>query len=331
MSRTGTKERFADGVGIDGVRVQKAIGEVVRRFNSARQGDIHTRQTKHTRVMGWNPMNVLSVGATSGHLWPWMTEHNLSPDDLSGNNDFKNPHRVKGIRNRNISWRRDTGVVGQDDPSTGIYSEHHWMVATWLMMYPWPVVLTRAYLSLRAGGNRVDPATGPSSTEVYPNPFEWGAAGRPPGYADGDSVDDWRFVIQVASPLDPQNREADAVVFNRFGVEAETFKVVPHGTPVGDSGTPDHYGLEPEPNKGAHAAGYPNTYTPVGQVDYRRGLVIDEDVDIPIPAGCPIRAFIVQPFYNESIVTSPWGNGNTHGHFLRQTYSMALTFAEDLA
>lgn len=336
MSREVTREQFAEGVGIDGVRIQKAIGDTVRRFNEARQGDVHTRQTLHTKVMGWNPVAAGKVDATTGQLWPWMGEHNTDGEDY-GAQGVVNEHRVKGIRNRNISYRRDGLILGQEDPDdddltppAGV-NEHHWMVATRMVMFPWPVVLTNAYLSMRAGGNRVDPTTGPQSTEMYANDWQWGATGRADGYDEDDYVDDWRFVVQVASRFDPELRSADAVVYNRYNVSAEAFKVVPHGKPVGDAGTPNFYGLEPEPNESAHSATYPNTYTPIGQVDYLRGIIVDEPLDIPIPALCPIRCFLVQPFYHEGVVTSPWGNGNTHDHFLRQMYSVALTFAEDLA
>ena len=69
-----TKEQFAAQTAIDGNRLDKAMGDVVDRFNEIPKGDVKSRFIQSQFVMGWQP--AVANDNIANYQWPWMHHWN---------------------------------------------------------------------------------------------------------------------------------------------------------------------------------------------------------------------------------------------------------------
>jgi hypothetical protein len=124
-SRTITKQQFSDGTTIDGNRLDEAMGDIQRRFNSIPKGDIKERWLQRQIVLGFWPAQPYEDSGDFVSNYPFVRSYNelkhmqgplgeLNVAEIEENDPtdyvIRNPYRVKGIKGRNTDETTD-GIV----------------------------------------------------------------------------------------------------------------------------------------------------------------------------------------------------------------------------
>ncbi len=212
MPRELTKEQFADGTTIDGDRIDRAMQESVDRFNSIPKGDLKNRFLRNTYALGWQPRVLASLGTDL----PWMPETNSASYLATGAvapTRYENYLRVKGNR----------------APGTLPGGTETSLVCTVPIAFPAPVILDDLAFMMTTDHTL-------AGIREYTNTFVYGAA-PPPGFTAGDSVEDVSIVVQVDSPLLPENQALSSVAFayHRVQLLREVYWTVdPGAAPASD-------------------------------------------------------------------------------------------------
>lgn len=192
-TRRSTKEAFSPGTSIDAPRLDRALEDVVTRFDAIEPGDQERHHTQHQIVMGWMP----SRGTQP--CFPFLPIYN---SDLTCNDvpdeGFQNPWRVKGTRNADIDPTRINGG-----------SQWAWTTA---MTFPKPVTLDGVSLFML------------TDTE-YQNTFQYEAPDPPPSRSAGDPIDDIVLEVSIDNPFLSEVRTQNAVEFHqtKFKVTGRLF------------------------------------------------------------------------------------------------------------
>ncbi len=279
MAREVTKEQFADGTTIDGDRIDRAMQETVDRFNAVRKGDLANRFLKSTLAMGWQPR----INASAGTDFPFLDCTNDSA--ASAPVRYENESRVKGIQAPGLT--------------PGGASTSRYIGCTIPVRFPSPVIVDDVVMMLN-----VEHLS--AAGRVYTNGFTYGSS-PPKGFTSTDSVEDLSLVLQVDSPLMPEDqRLADKVfAYHRVQLLRDKFWQVDPGTPPANDMT--------------LADG--TAFSTVSGVYYRA-----KDLAIPLPAGARLRIHLVLPKY-PAVTVSGWGTDP----ITMQTYDLNVCSLEEVA
>lgn len=200
-----TNIQFSPGTSIDGNRLDRAMQDVVDRYNAIQPGDMSKRHTQHQVVLGWSP------ACFNGQpKLPFLPMYNSPITVVTGtaspDEGQQNPWRAKGTYNPNI------------DPTTNINTDYQWLWTTSLG-FTKPVILDGVSVFMLWDSS-------------YTNNFMYGAH-PPPGKVTGQAVDDLFLEVSVDNPFLQENRSQNSIEYHktRWKVDAEQFtaNVIPGG------------------------------------------------------------------------------------------------------
>lgn len=180
--RTITDEQFADGTTIDGDRLDRAMGDVVARFNEVRLGDLKRRWVQQQYVMGHSPQDegsMAGVGVEDDHRWPFLQDQSLIGEEQSF-------FHTKGSEAPDSAT-----LISQWVWSTGLY-------------FVRPAVVTHVALMMEV--------TVPGGAP-YPNTFLYGAT-PPAGFGNGQRSQDVTVQLATDYPFSTEQVELASLNFN---------------------------------------------------------------------------------------------------------------------
>lgn len=261
--------QFSDDTTIDSNRLDGLMQAFIDRFNGLMPRDIERGWTETTLVTGYQPCQQVPTYATP--VLPFMNVLNDSSDAPDAPSYYPtNKWRVRG-----------TEVDGIEPQTSG--RQRCWSIAFAITR---PTILTGLSLTLR-------------TDTVFPNDFQYGAS-PPPGYSNGDSVEDWQVTVQVDNPFTPEDRTQTNCEIQVTKRPAASWQM-DTGAVVSDM-----------------APAYPDG------VAYPKGVFFDIDTHTPIPQGSRIRMNIVIPEYDIGTYYSGWDEDS----YDRQFYSACISMLE---
>ncbi len=307
-TRSYSKRQHSDGCSINPISLDATMEDFIARHNALGRGDVATRYTKQTYVLGWEPPLedpfALAVDRLATKL-PFMSVNNSAATmalnggsyDDSGENDW----RHKG---HNVTVIDPTNRVVPGDQETNQFA---WTTA---MMFPDPVIVDELCLVLEADAANRDY----NNTFVYPNPAGGGRVSPATQItlAAPDAVSDIVLQMQIDSDLGRNNCELSDLVVNVWDFRADGRQFRNLGVAT-DSMSPVSVN---------------------GAVD---GLLLKfSNLNVPLPEFARARFSLILPWYdadvydadnawndpaNLSALEVPWG---------MQAYSLSITVLEML-
>lgn len=178
-----TDEQFDDGATADGNRIERALADLMARFNGLRQRDLRRRYLPVTVCGGYRPLTV-----PHADKFPWQPAVNLLAD-LTTPADVTNKYRSKGFAQPGIDLETAKG-----------------------MQYAMEITLAFP------DGGIIDGVSFQTPAYKY-----WPGAGTlPPGRATNTPADDLCIEVQIANPALPMNRRLSSqeVLKRNFNVNA---------------------------------------------------------------------------------------------------------------
>lgn len=293
-----SSQQFADGTTIDGVRVDRAMGDFVSLWNDIPKRLIDGVCREYQVVGGMLPwggaLTPVPMTPSVDNTLPWMRAYN-SPQPM----EMVGTAPDAGVVNE---WRAKGFSVRGIDPTNNVTSQS---VLLWTQNF-WfsrPVILQGVWLSL-------------CTDEYFPNNFQY-AAPPPPGSSAGDRVEDLFLEFAVKNQFLSGVRRLDDSEWRRcrFDVSGCLDSHSPIFATVADLGWP------------AHPVGFPGRQIIGGDQAPSPWVVVDlRHLNIPVPAGSRCRFSIGIPAYDT--YQSGWGLGGYS--FLQQYSSWSLSFMEEV-
>lgn len=291
--RDSTDEQFADGTTVDGLRIDRAMDEMVRHYDSIPSGDLAMRFTKSLYVFGWSPGTAAAAAAGRLlHPFPFLPSINYSVQVAATSGDpraFDNPFRTKG-----------TDIPGLTVLNNGFplfVLQHTW--STGFYFYR-PVVVTDIDLFFHTDGA--------GGAAPFVNTFQYGAT-PPGGYAEADTVEDIGLVLHTDSRFGPEDRRLNDVdvTRHRFKADLEILSQRTQSAPTAD--------MLPGPYPGGSG----------GTSELSGVWVRAHNINVPIHQKARTRLDVVIPKYGVA-TTSSWGDFP----WLSQYYTLSLTVLEEI-
>ena len=285
-----TPQQFADGTTIDGVRVDRAIGDFVALWNNIPKRMLKGRFVENTLVGGYMPHPTYV-----SDKFPWQPAHNsINPSDIVTG---RGPPDSLGVANewRNKGFRVDGIDLERPDPVMN-QSVLMWTSSFW---FDKPKVLNGVFLNM-------------ATDSVYTNNFAYGAT-PPPGQSNGNPSQDVFLEVAIKNAFLSGDRSLDDAPWHRirFRVNA-AFSTITSWVAVSDTMLPAHpEGVPCRKSVGPAAS-------PWVSIDARH-------LNIPVPARSNVRFTIGIPWY----VTYTSGWGNVHPQNM-QYYTWALNVLEEI-
>lgn len=198
----GGGEQFADGTGISGARLERAMDRFVERFNDLPVRDVARRFVQCQMVLGFQPSPVASAITL-----PFLNTLNAAAEVADVTPDgFENARRMKSVF-----------------VHTDVDVQYAWTAA---LYFKRPVIL-----------RQVDFALIVDST--YINSFAYGAV-PPPNRANGDPVDDFHVVVTVDSPFAAEDQGRNTLLLRRGDFRAASERFTTQAPPGTATFRPDH-------------------------------------------------------------------------------------------
>lgn len=289
-----TQEVFADRATIDGMRLNKAIKDVISKINKLDRGYIFEKWMESRIQRNWMPAQDFSA-----HRWPWLRAYNQVTDiytDSGEESDISNPHREKSYRIEGLADEPigDPLVV----PTQLIWSE--------TLFFSQPAILVDWTLLLLTEG-----AGAHGSLGDYINNWEFGVDDtKPEGFGTGDSRQDMSMLISVDNPLDQEDRSLSDIIAVQYEFSLKESKFCQFGWPAGVT------------------EGYPNAT--VFSMGALKGMCRMVSLYIPIHAKSRVRISVVIPDYNDAGADTRGWNVNQNIPWGNQAFNQTLTFLEPL-
>ena len=108
--RRATKEQFADGTTIDGNRIDRALQDLVNRWNAIQPMDLRRRWLPSYFIFGYQGQSQLYAGGTQPQQ-PWLNVENLATGVTGGvpEEGIQNVQRIRGTKvlpdpGGHVSW-----------------------------------------------------------------------------------------------------------------------------------------------------------------------------------------------------------------------------------
>lgn len=186
-----TKEIFANNATIDGMRLNKAIKEVISEMNNVKRGYIADKWVENRIIRAYQPTNKYNI---NGHKWPWLRAFNRTSDISAGTTvtTRANKHREKGYARK--PFQDENEASGPLDTQQYIWSD--------VLYFKQPAILIDWTLIMQVDG------TG-SIGAFFEN--DWDT-----GLDDYGNVNQARrdmvMRISVDSPLDSEDRALGSTV-----------------------------------------------------------------------------------------------------------------------
>ena len=201
--RHTTNQQFSKKTTVDGSRIDTGLDEMVDHFNQIPRGDIKTRFTPQTFVMGWSPQR---SDVTVLSKFPWMKALN-EDNDLASNSatpaKTQNRQRMKGYAVPGIFSDRRENVTATSWLKNGM--QYLWTTS---VHFKTPVIIDSIYLLMTVDG---------ASAALKPYDAEWiwpgtlAVADLPPGISAGDNARDLSMSLHVDHMYKPEDRGLNAV------------------------------------------------------------------------------------------------------------------------
>ena len=303
--RKASKEQFAEGCSIDGLRVDKAMEEIVHRHNHIRRGDLKTRYVRQTYSWGWEPPTedgaITETEDRPATKMPFIRSHNSErdvygspspPDDYATNGE--NPWRNKGFD--------VTTINPEQDPDPTVTVTHDQYVWTTAIAFSQPVVLDSIYLLLAVDDTY-------SNNFKYPNPAGPGLISPATQITDQeDYITDLVVQMQADSSLGYNNATLSDLMVNKWNFRADS-ALFRQYTPIG-------------------VDMFPNTI-----INFPDGIVVHlKDLNVPLPSNSRVRFSVIIPYYNPATynVAGSWNVGSRGDSWARQVYHASSTFLHEV-
>lgn len=283
-------QQFADGVTIDGTRIDALMGDWNALWNAIPKRMLQGRFTENRLVGGYMPHPTYVTD-----FFPFQPAHNSTGavDIVSG----KGPLAGAGVANE---WRnKGFDVPGIDPKDQTDPVDETVLMWTNNLFFEKPKVLHGVFLTL-------------GTDSVYLNDFLYDAS-PPPGKLLDDPVDDLFLEVAVKNAFLPGVRRLDDVVVHKVRFRLKSWLAsVTNWSGVADTMLPPHpEGVPCRTSVGPGAS-------PWICVDLRH-------LNIPLPSLSHVRFSIGIPLYDS--YTSGWGNINPNS---RQYYSWGLDVLEEI-
>lgn len=292
MPRELTQEVFAEESTIDGMRLNKAIREIVNALNKVDRGYIAEKWTEQTIIRNWMPEK---LGKAS--RLPWLRAYNHFSDigpEGGDPEDISNPHREKGYDVPEMPTRYDP--IGGSPHSTKL--QYIWSET---LYFSQPAILVDWQLIMLIEG------LGATGTLGFYEPSNWSwqaVPGLPEGEKLGDFHRDMSMHIAVDSPLDLGDRSLSDLVAiqRRFTLNYSRITALKAGWP---------------------AAGWTDAYPTGFPMGALKGFYRDIPLYIPIHARSRVRFSLVIPYW----AGEPLG-GWKQIPWHQQTFNLTVSFLE---
>ena len=214
--RHTTNVQFSKGTTVDGSRIDDGLDEMVDHFNKIPVGDIKTRYTPTTFVMGWSPQDP-SVADTYPITFPWMRALN-DPSDIASNSpglesDIQNRQRLKGYAVPGIFSDRPANVLNPNG------EQYIWTTS---LFFKNSVTVDSIYLLMTADG---------AGATFSPYNADWTWPGTltpdqvPPGVTPGDSASDMSITLHVDHIYKTEERSLNAVEIQKRNFKVASQKI----------------------------------------------------------------------------------------------------------
>lgn len=209
--RHTTNQQFSKKTTVDGSRIDTGLDEMVDHFNQIPRGDIKTRFTPQTFVMGWSPQDPAAASgagmlAAVTSKFPWMKALN-EDNDVASNSatpaKTQNRQRMKGYAVPGIFSDRRENTTATSWLKNGM--QYIWTTS---LHFKNPVIIDSLYLLMTVDG---------ASAALKPYDAEWLWPGTlttpdlPPGITAGDNAKDLSLSLHVDHMYKPEDRGLNAV------------------------------------------------------------------------------------------------------------------------
>jgi len=265
-----TQEVFAANGTIDGMRINKAIKEIVDAMNNVDRGYIFEKWVENKVVRNITPVQNTGSATIVHHDRPWLRSFNHVNDifnTAAGEDaDIVNPHREKSYRAEGQPEEYAAAVPPSDATLQYIWSE--------TLFFSAPVILIDWQLILMVEGAGANTGIG---SGVFINDWEYGNDDtKPEGVAVGNPRKDFAMLVAIDSPLDLEDRSLSDVVLVRKYFSLREAQISQAGWPA--AGWND---------------GFPGGY-PMGAI---HGMHQRMPLYLPVHANSRVRFSLVHPFY----------------------------------
>ena len=267
--------QFSDDTTIDGNRLDGMLQLLINRFNRLLPRDIERNWTETTIVTGYQPANITGATYPSG-IGPWLNVLNESGDPAPQAPDAPSYFPTNKWRARGTEF--DSIVPG----SAGY--QRCW---TQSLMITKPVILTGVSLSMR---------TDTAVSSDFDNDFQYDAD-PPPGFSNGDSVQDFQLEVAVDNPFTPENRSQSNCEVLRVKFPASAWQMTSAAV-VADL-------MEPQYSNGTGVI---------------LGVFVNLPIRVPVPQNSRIRFRLTIPEYEDG--SSGWQTDSYNHQFYSATISM---------
>lgn len=295
MPRHLTKEIFTEDGTIDGIRLNRAIRQIIDQLNKVDRGYVAEKWTETKMVRNYIPDQ-----RSQTLRYPWLRAYNTDIDifaETGDSGDISNEHREKSYSTNGMPTRYNNGTP-KDVTQQHIWSETFY--------FNQPAILVNWNLLMRVEGL----GRWGTPTKLV-NDWLW-SSNPPDGESVGDPHRDFAMTISVDSPLDLGDRSMSDLV------------AVQHNFSMADS----QVSHTDWPATG-WATGYPTGYLggafPAGAL---KGMYRDIPLYLPIHAGSRVRLSLVIPWW--SISSGPRGGWDYLSTFDAQMFNQVLHVLEPI-
>ena len=293
--RRFTAMQFAQMTAIVAPRIDRAMQDLIARYNALQPSDLGRAEMQKTYVWGYSPFSG-SANGTPKQL-PFVGIHNAY-EQIDLVTPAQNEYRLKGTFNRDIYPNPGPDA---DNP------EQDQLAWTNTLYFPRPVRIVAAQVILYAGS-----ASFPNG---YQNDFVYGDP-PPPTRQDGDPVNDMYVSLDVDSRWYKGNTRKLAepeLQRIKFTSSSQTF------SPLFSLDTGGIHIVEPEyPQDAGIASAY--------------AVAIDSGlINVPIPEQSVARFTLMLPRYITGQQSGWTKGGDNHYAWNNQVFSLSLTVMEECA
>tara|TARA_Y100000401_G_C8318267_1_gene223797 strand:+ start:707 stop:1636 length:930 start_codon:yes stop_codon:yes gene_type:complete len=263
-----TTEQFSDGTTIDGDRLERSLQDLEDYINKVPDGDLKTRWLQSQIVLKYLPWTaqadaqLQTDGAPAGTFqpYPYLPVYNAEGPS-SGNKEIFNAFRFKGNKLDYQSSYSTTADYGTNQVA--------WTTA--FMVGEDPIIIDSVDAILA------------SYSQEYVNTYVYDSS-PPDGRVNGQSVNDIHLQITVDNTFIPNAQIQNAVVYHKYGFEAQSYMIKGRDVPSITAFSSD---MVPSLDSG-HLAGQ--------GIGFDTTLHIkDSDLRIPLPPFSRIRFALILP------------------------------------
>lgn len=331
-NRTITDQQFSDKTTIDSDRLDDVNDSIEERMNNIPRGDIKNRYLEHTYHSSWlvcsgaqassgfsgsdlKPYQYPYHGSGIGgeNMMPWLRAANVVTDTVDDKGTPQNVFRIKGISNPIMSSPGGDDErnfnIDQTSPGPGIlestqlcWTQAHQVGADGAILDSISYVMTYNQLAFNLSGSQIPSAYG---DEFRYNSFAAAGLIDTDNYAAGKFFKDMHVVVEVDSPISPEQRQEGSKVVARhlFKADSEAFSF--RATLESADLSSISAGMIP-------AISFPAVKAANNTNGIRAIHINLENLNIPLPSGARVRWSLVIPQYGFASIpfgalVEPWG------------------------